>query len=82
MLEVLDDVEEMVTMFHVTGAYIYLDVDGNTVGVEDVFSKIQKAREHYEAIGRGADYVNQYVRWINMHGTKTETRETLHRVNR
>jgi 2,4'-dihydroxyacetophenone dioxygenase len=62
MLEVLDDVEEMVTMFHVTGAYIYLDVDGNTVGVEDVFSKIQKTREYCEAIGLGADYVNQFVR--------------------
>ena len=61
-LEVPDDVEEMITMFHVTGAYIYVDVDGNTVGVEDVFSKIQKAREHYEAIGLGADYVNQFVR--------------------
>lgn len=61
-LEVPEDVEEMITMFHVTGAYIYVDVDGNTVGVEDVFSKIQKAREHYEAIGLGADYVNRFVR--------------------
>jgi 2,4'-dihydroxyacetophenone dioxygenase len=26
-LEVPDDVEEMATMFHVTGAYIYVDVD-------------------------------------------------------
>ena len=61
-LEVPEDVEEMITMFHVTGAYIYVDVDGNTVGVEDVFSKIQKAREHYQAIGLGADYVNRFVR--------------------
>ncbi|KAJ4856898.1 hypothetical protein T069G_07795 [Trichoderma breve] len=61
-LEVPDDVEEMVTMFHVTGAYIYVDVDGNPVGVEDVFSKIQKAKEHYEKVGLGADFVNQFIR--------------------
>ncbi|RFU78367.1 polyketide synthase, enoylreductase [Trichoderma arundinaceum] len=61
-LEVPDDVEEMVTMFHVTGAYIYVDVDGNPVGVEDVFSKIQKAKEHYEKVGLGKDFVNQFIR--------------------
>ncbi|KAL7957467.1 cupin 2 domain-containing protein [Trichoderma compactum] len=58
-LEVPDDVEEMVTMVHVTGAYIYVDVDGNPVGAEDIYSKIQKTKEHYEKVGLGADYVNQ-----------------------
>ena len=53
---------EMVTLFHVSGAYIYVDVDGNTVGIEDVFSKIDKARAHYEKIGLGADYVDQFIR--------------------
>jgi 2,4'-dihydroxyacetophenone dioxygenase len=61
-LEVPDGVEEMITMFHVTGAYIYVDVDGNPVGVEDVFSKIQKAKEHYEKVGLGSDFVNQFIR--------------------
>lgn len=61
-LEVPEDVTEMVTMFHVTGAYIYVDVDGNPVGVEDVFSKIDKAREHYEKIGLGGDFVDQFIR--------------------
>lgn len=61
-LEVPEDVTEMVTMFHVTGAYIYVDVDGNPTGVEDVFSKLQKAREHYEKVGLGADFVDQFVR--------------------
>ena len=45
-----------------SGAYIYVDVDGNTVGVEDVFSKIDKAREHYHNVGLGADYVDQFIR--------------------
>jgi 2,4'-dihydroxyacetophenone dioxygenase len=61
-LVVPDGVEEMITMFHVTGAYIYVDPDGNPTGVEDVFTKIAHARKHYEAIGLGADYVNQFIR--------------------
>ncbi len=61
-LHVPDDVKEMVTLFHVTGAYIYVDPDGNPLGVEDVFSKLQLARKHYEEVGLGADYANQFVR--------------------
>ncbi|MER6847643.1 2,4'-dihydroxyacetophenone dioxygenase family protein [Streptomyces flaveolus] len=61
-LNVPADVSEMATLFHVTGAYIYVDADGNTVGIEDVFSKIEKARAHYESVGLGADYVDQFIR--------------------
>ncbi len=61
-LEVPDGVEEMVTLFHVTGAYIYVDPDGNTVGIEDVFTKLEAARKHYEAVGLGADYVDHFIR--------------------
>jgi 2,4'-dihydroxyacetophenone dioxygenase len=61
-LEVPDGVEEMVTMFHVTGAYIYVDVHGNPTGIEDVFSKIEKAKLHYEKVGLGSDYVTQFLR--------------------
>lgn len=61
-LEVPDGVQEMVTMFHVTGAYIYVDPDGNPVGVEDVFTKLEAAREHYAAVGLGADHVDQFIR--------------------
>lgn len=61
-LEVPAGVQEMVTLFHVSGAYVYVDIDGRPTGVEDVFSKIQKARRHYEEIGLGADYVLRFVR--------------------
>jgi 2,4'-dihydroxyacetophenone dioxygenase len=61
-LEVPDGVEEMTTLFHVTGAYIYVDPDGVPVGVEDVFTKIAKAREHYAAVGLGADHVDRFIR--------------------
>lgn len=61
-LEVPSEVTEMVTMFHVTGAYIYVDPDGNPIGVEDVFSKLSKAKEHYESVGFPPDFVQQFVR--------------------
>jgi hypothetical protein len=61
-LEVPDGVEEMVTLFHVTGAYIYVDPDGNPTGVEDVFSKLENARKHYTETGLGADYADQFIR--------------------
>lgn len=61
-LEVPDGVEEMITLFHVSGAYIYVDPDGNPVGVEDVFSKIDAARKHYESVGLGTDFVDQFIR--------------------
>ncbi|KAJ9142954.1 ChrR Cupin-like domain family protein [Pleurostoma richardsiae] len=61
-LEVPDGVDEMITLFHVTGAYVYVDPDGKALGIEDVFSKLQSAREHYERVGLGADYANQFIR--------------------
>ncbi|OZC73620.1 cupin [Rhodococcus sp. 06-462-5] len=61
-LEVPEGVDEMITMFHVTGAYIYVDPDGNPVGVEDVFTKLDNARKHYTSVGLGADYVDRFIR--------------------
>ena len=61
-LFVPDDVEEMITWFHVTGGYTYVDPDGATLGVEDVFTKIEAAQRHYEAIGLGKDHVRQFIR--------------------
>ena len=39
----------MITLFHVSGAYIYVDPDGHAVGVKDVFTKLAAARAHYSA---------------------------------
>jgi 2,4'-dihydroxyacetophenone dioxygenase len=61
-LHVPDDVEEMATLFHVSGAYIYVDVDGGPVGIEDVFTKLDKARAHYTQVGLGADFVDRFIR--------------------
>jgi hypothetical protein len=32
------------------------------IGMEDVFTKIEHCRKHYEKIGLGADYVDQFIR--------------------
>ena len=61
-LVVPDEVSEMITWFHVTGGYTYVDPDGRAVGYEDVFTKAELARCHYEAIGLGADYIQRVVR--------------------
>ncbi len=61
-LYVPEDVDEMVTLFHATGGYIYLDEKGNAIGYEDVFTKIENCRKHYEQVGLGADFVDQFVR--------------------
>ena len=61
-LYVPPDVPEMITLFHATGGYVYIDAAGNPVGYEDVFSKIEHARKHYAAIGLGADHVQRFIR--------------------
>jgi len=61
-LVVPDDVTEMATLFHVTGGYTYVDPHGIALGYEDVFTKLDNARKHYEDIGLGADYANKFVR--------------------
>ncbi|HSU19869.1 MAG TPA: 2,4'-dihydroxyacetophenone dioxygenase family protein [Acidobacteriaceae bacterium] len=61
-LIVPDDVEEMITWFHNTGGYTYVDPNGFPVGYEDVFTKIEAAKKHYKAIGLGEDYVNRFIR--------------------
>lgn len=40
----------------------YADPFGNTIGYENVFSKIDVSREHYKKFGLGGDYVDQFAR--------------------
>jgi 2,4'-dihydroxyacetophenone dioxygenase len=61
-LVVDEDVEEMITLFQVNGVMIYVDPDGAVLGYEDVFTKINLCRAHYEKVGLGADYVDQFIR--------------------
>lgn len=61
-LVVPDDVEEMITFFQVNGVMSYVDPWGKATGYEDVFTKIDMCRKHYEEVGLGADYVDQFIR--------------------
>jgi quercetin dioxygenase-like cupin family protein len=61
-LVVDEDVEEMITLFQVNGAMIYVDPDGRVQGYEDVFTKIEMCRRHFEETGLGADYVERFIR--------------------
>lgn len=61
-LVVPEGVDEMITYFQVNGVMLYVDPYGKTMGFEDVFTKIDLCRKHYEAVGLGADYVDQFIR--------------------
>jgi quercetin dioxygenase-like cupin family protein len=55
-------VAEMITLFQVNGAMIYVDPDGGVLGYEDVFTKIDLCRRHYSEVGLGLAYVDQFIR--------------------
>jgi len=61
-LYVPEDVHEMITWFHVTGGYTYVDPQGVAEGYEDVFTKIAAADKHYVANGLGEDFVKRFIR--------------------
>lgn len=53
---------EMMTLFQVNGSLMYVDPQGVSTGYDDVFTRLDKARAHYAAVGLGADYVEQFRR--------------------
>jgi 2,4'-dihydroxyacetophenone dioxygenase len=61
-LIVPDGVEEMITFFFVTGALTFVDPDGNAFGYDDVFTRLERARRHYEAVGLGAEAIEAMIR--------------------
>ncbi len=61
-LVVPEDCEEMITFFNSQGCMYYGDDANKHVGFEDVFTKIDMCRKHYEEVGLGADYVDQFIR--------------------
>jgi quercetin dioxygenase-like cupin family protein len=61
-LMVPDHVEEMITLFQVNGELLYLDEQGNQTSYDDVHTKIEFCRQHFQAVGLGADYVDRFIR--------------------
>lgn len=58
----VDSADEMITLFHVFGALIYMDESGRQIDYEDVHTKIRKAREHYRKVGVGEGAVEELIR--------------------
>ncbi|ANT62398.1 MULTISPECIES: 2,4'-dihydroxyacetophenone dioxygenase family protein [Roseobacteraceae] len=61
-LTVPEDCEEMITFFNIQGCMYYVDEDNKHTGFEDVFTKIDMCRKHYEEVGLGASYLDQFIR--------------------
>jgi len=61
-LVVPDDCQDMVTLFTVHGMLTFVDPQGQATGYDDVFTRIEKYRAHFEAVGLGADHVRQFMR--------------------
>lgn len=61
-LVVPEDCPEMITLFHITGSMIYVDPWGKVTAYEDVFSKIEMCRKHYDSCGLGGAYLDQFIR--------------------
>ena len=61
-LVVPEGVDEMVTLLHVTGGYTYVDPDGEALGYEDVFTKLDHLIRHCESTGLGREAAERLVR--------------------
>ena len=58
----VDSEDEMITLFNVQGAMIYVDEKGNATGYDDVFSKLDMCVRHYKSVGLGEEYVERFIR--------------------
>lgn len=61
-LVVDDDLEEMITLFHVFGCLVYFDEQDRPVAHDDVHTKIAMCQKHFEEVGLPADFIDQFVR--------------------
>jgi hypothetical protein len=51
---------------------------GRAIGYEDVHTKIDLCRAHYEKVGLGAKYVDQFIRYRQARGTKRSIHVSAH----
>jgi 2,4'-dihydroxyacetophenone dioxygenase len=61
-LVVPEGCEEMLTLFQVNGALVYVDQQGSAIGYDDVFSRLEGTRRHYESAGVDAEYLETLIR--------------------
>ncbi|MDP6446414.1 MAG: 2,4'-dihydroxyacetophenone dioxygenase family protein [Pirellulaceae bacterium] len=61
-LVVDEDVDEMITLFHVCGALVYYDEQDQPMGHDDVHTKIDMCTRHFAECGLGEEFVEQFIR--------------------
>ena len=61
-LVVPEGCEEMATLFQVNGALMYVDQEGGAMGYDDVFTRLEGTRRHYESAGVDAGYLDTLIR--------------------
>ena len=59
---IVDEGDTMKTLFHNTGALLYCDENGKTIGSTDGSDRVKAARNHFEEVGLGTDFVKQFIR--------------------
>ena len=59
---VVDEGENMKTLFHNSELILYCDEDGKTIGYTVAFDRVQLARDHFEEVGLGSDFVKRFIR--------------------
>ena len=52
----------MATLFQVNGALVYVAQDGTAIGYDDVFTRVEKTRRHYESVGVDPEYLTSLIR--------------------
>jgi hypothetical protein len=58
--------EKMLSFFVTRGSLIYTDAEGHQVGYEDVFTRLEQAREHFEAAGLDQSILDAMVRYDHL----------------
>lgn len=53
---------EMVFVAFVRGALLYVDERGELTGYDDVFTRLETARRHYEAVGLDPEHLQRIIR--------------------
>ena len=61
-LVVPEGCDEMVTLFQVNGALVYVEQDGTAIGYDDVFTRLEGTRRHYESAGVDPQYLESLIR--------------------
>jgi quercetin dioxygenase-like cupin family protein len=52
----------MTTLFHNFGPLIMVDETGKQTGFEDVFTRLERTKQHYAEVGLGADALERLIR--------------------